>query len=140
MLTGKDLYTLLPQSHPMLMIDTLVSSDSSKTISRFTILEDNIFCINSQFREPGIIENMAQTAAAKSGYDAMINNTAVKTGYIGSIKNLKITCLPKLNQSLTTTIISKTEIGNISVIEASVKCQEQIIAECEMTIILLDEI
>lgn len=140
MIKGKELHSLLPQSSPMLMIDTLVSSDQEKTITNLTVTEDNIFCQNGKFREPGIIENMAQTAAARSGFEAKQNNEEVRTGYIGSIKNLKINFLPEVYQILTTEIIQKTEIGNISVIKASISCQNQIIAECEMTIILLDNL
>lgn len=138
MITGKELFFLLPQSYPMLMIDTLVSSDYNKTITNLTITEENIFCFKGKFREPGIIENMAQTAAVRSGFEASKNNKKVKTGYIGSIKNLKIISLPNTNQILTTKLFLKTEIGNISVITASVTCLNQLIAECEMTIILLD--
>jgi len=140
MIKGKELHSLLPQSTPMLMIDTLVSSDQEKTITKLTITEENIFCINGKFREPGLIENMAQTAAARSGFEAKENKEDVRTGYIGSIKNIKINFLPKVSQILTTEIIQKTEIGNISVIKASISCQGQIIAECEMTIILLDNL
>ena len=140
MIKGKELHSLLPQSSPMLMIDTLVSSDKDKTITNLTITEDNIFCINGKFREPGIIENMAQTAAVRSGYEAKKNNKPVKTGYIGSIKNLTIYFLPKINETLTTELIQKTEIGNISVIEATIECNNDFVASCEMTIILLDEI
>ena len=140
MIKGKELHSLLPQSSPMLMIDTLVSSDQEKTITNLTITEENIFCINGKFREPGLIENMAQTAAARSGFEAKENKEDVRTGYIGSIKNLKINFLPKASQILTTEIIQKTEIGNISVIKASISCHDQIIAECEMTIILLDNL
>ena len=138
MIKGKELFFLLPQSSPMLMIDTLVSSDHNQTITNLSITEENIFCFKGKFREPGIIENMAQTAAVRSGFEANKNNKKVKTGYIGSIKNLKIISLPNTNQILTTKLFLKTEIGNISVIAASVTCLNQLIAECEMTIILLD--
>ncbi len=139
MITGKKLFSLLPQTSPMLMIDALVSSDQEKTITNLTISEENIFCINGKFREPGIIENMAQTAAVRSGFNAKNNNEKLKTGYIGTVKNLNIYFLPNRNQIITTKLFLKTEIGNISVIAASVTCQNQLIAECEMTIILLDD-
>ncbi|MCD4793190.1 MAG: hydroxymyristoyl-ACP dehydratase [Bacteroidales bacterium] len=140
MIKGKELHSLLPQSSPMLMIDTLVSSDQEKTITNLTITEENIFCINGKFREPGIIENMAQTAAARSGFEAKKNKTPVQTGYIGSIKNLTIFFLPKINEIIETEIVQKTEIGNILVIEANVKINNKFVAKCEMTIILLDNL
>ena len=82
MITGKKLFSLLPQTSPMLMIDALVSSDQEKTITNLTISEENIFCINGKFREPGIIENMAQTAAVRSGFNAKNNNEKLKTIFL----------------------------------------------------------
>ncbi len=140
MLSGYELYKLLPQSTPMLMIDTLVSSGKEKTITNLTVTEDNIFCENNKLRESGIIENMAQTAAVRSGYEAQKNNKAVQTGYIGSIKNLAIFFLPKINEIIETKIVQKTEIGNILVIEANVKIKKKLVAKCDMTIILLENL
>lgn len=139
MIKGKELFDLLPQSSPMLMIDTLVSSDSEKTETKLTVTKENIFYTNNTFRETGIIENMAQTAAVRSGFEAKKNNISIKTGYIASIKNLIINYLPSLNQTLTTKVIQKSEIGNISLIQSIVSVGEKQIAECEMTIILLDD-
>ncbi len=132
------LHDLIPQSFPFVMIDKLVSSDHLKTVTQLKLSPDNIFCKNDYFREPGIIENMAQTAAARSGFEAKKNQTKIKTGYIGSIKNFILRFLPEINQTIETEIIQKTVIGNISVVEGIVKCNEKIVATCEMTIIEMD--
>ncbi|NOZ33719.1 MAG: 3-hydroxyacyl-ACP dehydratase [Chlorobi bacterium] len=138
MLQGKDLEHILPQAPPMLMIDTLVSSDTEKTVTGLTIRENNIFVFEGKFREAGLIENMAQTAAARAGYEALTNNTKVRTGYIGSIKNLSIYTTPKVNLTLQTTLVPVSNIGNISVVKTEVFSAEEKIAECSMTIILID--
>ena len=139
MVTGEELYTLIPQSFPFVMIDTLVESDADKTVTRMTITPDHLFSEKGQFREPGIIENIAQTAAVRSGYEAYKSHTKVKTGYIGSIKNLVIHSLPNIHQTIETEVLIKTIIGNITVVEGRVTCCEKAIASCEMTIVeLLD--
>ena len=140
MITGQELLKRLPQAPPMVMIDTLVSSDIEKTITNLTIKEDNIFCHKGKFKEAGLIENMAQTAAARSGYDAKINNLPVKTGYITSIKNLTINFLPNINETIETEVVQKTEIGNITVISANIKLKNKEVAKCEMTVILVDNV
>ncbi len=140
MVTGQELLKLLPQAPPMVMIDTLVSSDIEKTITNLSIKENNIFCYKGKFKEAGLIENMAQTAAARSGYDAKINNSPVKTGYITSIKNLTINFLPNINETIETEVVQKTEIGNITVISANIKLKDKEVAKCEMTVILVDNI
>ncbi len=138
MISGDTLQSLLPQAPPMLMIDALVSSDAEKTETKLTIKKDNIFVSEGKLREPGIIENMAQTAAARAGYEAFSNKTKVKTGYIGSIKNLVIYSLPKANSILQTVLTPVSDIGNISVIKTEIISETEKIAECTMTIILLD--
>lgn len=140
MIIGQDLQKLLPQAPPMLMIDTLVKSDAEETITNLTIKQENIFCYEGKFKEAGLIENMAQTAAARSGYEAKIKNTNVKTGYITSIKNLSINFLPGVNETIETQVIQKTEIGNITVISANIKLEEKEVAKCEMTVILIDNV
>jgi len=138
MISGDKLKSLLPQAPPMLMIDTLLSSDTEKTVTKLTIKEDNIFVTEGKFREPGIIENMAQTAAARAGYEASTKNTKVKTGYIGSIKNMVIYSLPKVNSDLQTILTPLSDIGDISVIKTEIISETRKIAECTMTIILLN--
>ena len=138
MIANQELQKLLPQAPPMLMIDVLVKSDAENTITNLTIKDDNVFCSNRKLKEAGLIENMAQTAAARSGYEAKINNTPVKVGYIASIKNLSINFLPNINETIETEVVQKTEIGNITVISANIKLKEELVAKCEMTVILFD--
>ncbi len=136
MLTGKELQNILPQKPPMVMIDTLVSSDTEKTITKLSVKNDNIFVSEGIFREPGIIENMAQTAAARAGYQAKVKNEKVKTGFIGNIKNLHIFTLPKVNDTLQTILTPLSDIGNISSVKTEIFLNTDKIAECSMTIIL----
>jgi len=127
---------LIPQKPPMVMIDKLVSSDNRNTRTSFTIAEDNIFCENGFFTEPGIIENMAQTASIKNGFDARLKEQKPPIGFIGEIKNLKIYFLPKINETLMTTITIEYEVLNALIIHSQVNCNNNIVAECKMKIFL----
>ena len=138
MICGKDLHTLLPQSDPILMIDCLISSDQDTSITTLFIKEDNIFVNGAKLSEAGIIENIAQTAAARSAWEAKESNIPVRTGFIGSVKKLKIHFLPKIGQTIKTIININTVIGDITVISAESFIDETLLAECEMTIILTD--
>ena len=138
MLTGKELQNILPQAPPMVMIDALISSDDEKTVTNLTLKEDNIFVSDGLFREPGIIENMAQTAAARAGYEAKVSGENVKIGFIGNIKNLNIYTLPKVNDTIQTILTSLSDIGNISSVKTEIFLNTNKIAECSMTIILRD--
>jgi len=138
-ITGKKLLELIPQAEPFVMIDTLLHSDNQSTKTRFTITGNNVLCRNGIFTEAGLIENMAQTAAAGAGYSARQNKTEVKTGFIGAIKNLEISKLPEISQTIETEIIQTYQLENVSIISAKVELNKQIIAKCEMKIFLIEK-
>lgn len=127
---------LIPQRKPMVMIDQLVSCNSDITTTQLTILENNIFCKDGVFHEPGLIENIAQTAAARAGFIALQKNEKPAVGFIGSVKRLKISAFPVVNSKIITTVESTHNIGNVSIIKGIVKQNDLVIAECEMNIFL----
>lgn len=126
----------IPQKPPMVMIDKLVYSDDKKTETSFLIKEDNIFCENGFFCEPGLIENIAQTVAARQGFITKKEKSDVLTGYIGAIKNLKIYFLPGVNTEINTEIIIENEILGVTIIYGKVKYDGKVAAECEMKIFI----
>ncbi len=123
------------------MVDTLWYNDETRTVSGFTIPEDNIFCENGFFKEPGIIENIAQTAALRAGYMAsqMANKgEEVKppVGYIGAVKKLTIVKLPKAGSEVMTEVVIEHVIFDVTLIRGIVTQNSDTIAECEMKIFL----
>lgn len=127
----------IPQAQPMIMIDCLLENDEKKTITSLSISSENIFCAKGVFREAGLIENMAQTAAVRSGYIAKQNNESVRTGFIGAIKNLRIEKLPACESTIITELTTDYEFDNFSMVSAKIFLDDKIIASCEMKIVLL---
>jgi hypothetical protein len=131
--------SLIPQKAPIEMVDTLWLNDDTTTVSGLCIQADNIFCEDGFFKEPGIIENIAQTAALRAGYMAA-HTTATAgpppVGYIAAIKNLIIHQLPKAGNNLKTEIRIKQIVFDVTIIDAKTVCNNEIIAECEMKIFL----
>lgn len=138
-LKGEDVYNLLPQDDPIQMVDTLWLNNTEKTISGFTIENTNIFVVENEFMEPGIIENIAQTAALRLGYKNIPkegeNFPEPTIGFIGSIKKLKIHKLPSVDDVLRTTIEEGSKIFNITAIHGKSYVNDELIAECEMKIV-----
>jgi predicted hotdog family 3-hydroxylacyl-ACP dehydratase len=114
-----------------------LESNAGTTKTSFLIKETNIFCENEYFQEPGLIENMAQTAAAGSGIIAKQKNEKVRTGFIGAIKNLKIYSFPKIGDTIFTQTKTDFEFDDFSIISAEIMLEDKIIAECEFKIILI---
>jgi len=134
-IAGKDQITkFIPQKPPMVMIENLIFADEKKTITSLTILPENIFCENGVLKEPGLIENMAQTAAVGSGYKSMSRNEQPPAGFIGGIRNLVINSLPETGQVIRTEIIVEHEIFDALVVNGKVFFDDRMIAGCEMKI------
>ncbi|MEE4260737.1 MAG: hydroxymyristoyl-ACP dehydratase [Bacteroidales bacterium] len=134
LLEYSDVLSIIPQKPPMVMVDGLVDSDDTTTTSRLVLNEQNIFCKNGYFHEPGLIENIAQTAALRAGFAAHQNKNEVETGFIGAVKKLKINDLPKDTSVLQTTITVLTKIANATIIKGEVYIGSKLMAEGEMSI------
>ncbi len=127
---------LLPQKPPFVMIDKLIETNSKSTISGLKITNENIFVKDNKFYEAGIIENIAQTAAIRMGYECMINKTDVPIGFIGAVKKFNLYKLPELNQEIQTTITIESTIFSLTLISGKVICNNKTIADCEMKIFI----
>ncbi|MFH0866738.1 MAG: hypothetical protein V1904_11120 [Bacteroidota bacterium] len=134
-----DIIDLIPQRPPMVMVGSHEFSNEKKTISTFNIKEDNIFCNDGFFTEPGLIENIAQTCAIRIGYFNKINEKEILIGFIGAIKELKIYFLPAVLTEIITEIFIETEILGFTLIRGKVISNENICAECEMRILIKQE-
>lgn len=124
----------IPQRPPMVMVDGLLDHTSTSCTSCFKIETENVFCKNGLFHEPGLIENIAQTAALHSGYMAKSQNTEINKGFIGAVKRLKINELAKVNDTLTTTISILNQVMSAAIVKGVVHINDKLIAVCEMSI------
>jgi 3-hydroxymyristoyl/3-hydroxydecanoyl-(acyl carrier protein) dehydratase len=130
---------LIPQKPPMAMVDGLLASDEEKTVATLTITAENLFTEDGVFTEPGLIEHIAQTAALRSGYRASLSNEEPPVGFIGSVKRMKIFLLPKVGDTLVTTMTVVMNMENISIIKGEVLVNGKPVAEGEMNIFLQEK-
>lgn len=125
---------LVPQQPPFLMVDRLCYCDQGITETELKVRESNMFCRGGVLREPGVVENIAQTCAARIGYINKLNNAEIKIGFIGAIKNLIICELPAIGEVLKTRIQVQSEVMALTLVKATVKCNGRLVAQCEMKI------
>ena len=137
---GDDVLKLIPQRPPIVMVDKLISAEGKKTVSGLYIKADNIFVENNCLQEPGIIENIAQSAALGVGYICQSKNEKIPIGFIGAVSNLKIFSLPEVNTELRTEIQVDYEVFDATLISSKVFCNEELIAQAEMKIFLRKDI
>lgn len=134
-----ELLSLIPQRPPMVMVDTLVSTDELHTVTLLHIQETNIFCKNGVLTEPGLIENIAQTGAVRLGYAARELGKKPPIGYIGAITKLHVHFLPEVGTELRSTVVVEYEIYNASIIRAAIENDGRLACECEMKIFIQPE-
>ena len=134
-----DILTLLPQQPPFVVVDKLLNCDRNTTKTSLTVRKDSIFVENGELTEAGVMENIAQTCAARMGFiNRFFLSDEVKLGFIGAIKNLVIEELPKLGETLTTIIEITNEVFAITMVNAKVEVGEKLVASCEMKIAITD--
>lgn len=131
-----DILLLIPQQPPFVMVDELLFSDDNITRTKFEVKADNVFTINGEFSEAGLMENMAQTSAAGSGNMARIENRPVVSGYIGQVKNLEIFELPKTGDELLTETKTEVQVFDAAIVSGKVWRMDKLIAQCEMKIFI----
>ena len=134
-----DIHELLPQQEPFVMVGKLVSFDMGKTVTQTLIEDKNIFVESGVFTASGIIENIAQTCATRIGYiNKYILKKGIQLGFIGAIRNLKLHRCPKVGELIETTIITEEEVFGMTLVSATVKIADELIAESSMKIAVSD--
>jgi len=122
------------------MVDKLLYGDSQTTQTAFTVREDNIFLDNGVLAEAGLVENVAQTCAARVGNIGDEGAArSVKIGFIGLIRNFEISRLPIIGETLVTQVNLIEEVFQISLVNATVSVGDEVVASCEMKTSLIDK-
>jgi hypothetical protein len=133
--TDIDVRTIIPQQPPFVMIDWLVYFDPVITKTEFRIKPDCLFVEDGVLLEAGLLENIAQTCAARLGYiNTVLLKGPVRLGFIGAMKSLYINGLPKINSTLETKIEVVNEVFNITLVNATTLCNGEVLVTCEMKI------
>ena len=128
-----DIHEILPQQKPFVMVDTLLHFDMTKTVTRFEVKNSCLFVSNDTLSSSGVIENIAQTCAARIGYiNKYILKKEIQAGVIGAVKNLEIYHTPHVGDVITTEVGVKEEVFGIVLVAARAYIDETLIADGEM--------
>ena len=124
----------IPQREPIIMVHELVEADDDHAVTNLTIEPDNVFVSNEYFKEPGLVENIAQTAAMHVGYQCALKNIPIPIGYIAAVKDLKIFSLPRQNTRIATSVTVTNKVLDVTVVEGKVEQEGNLLCSCEMRI------
>ena len=134
--SGEQIYDLIPQRPPMVMVDSVLESDNETICTALTITGDNIFVRNGQLEEAGLIEHIAQTAAALAGYETVSKHLPPQLGYIGEVKNFECSALPAVGETVQSRLEVIAKMTGVTLVQATTTLHEQPIASCQMKIFI----
>lgn len=127
---------LIPQRPPIVMVDEFLGIEEGVARTRLMVRADNIFVDDGRLSECGLIEHIAQSAAARAGYEFRSRRQEVPIGYIGAVNNFEIGEHPAVGESIVTAVEVVQEVFNITLIKACCRIGEREIASCRMKIFL----
>ena len=128
-LRNLDIHEVLPQQEPFVVVGRLVRFALDTSTTETLVAEDNIFVEDGYFSAFGMMENIAQTCAARIGfYNKYILLKPVEIGYIGAIREYDVHSLAPAGSLLTTTVDVEEEIFGMTLARATVRCGEDVLA------------
>jgi len=124
----KNLFTLpsdarffIPHRDAMLMIDTLDVVEPDMGKASVIIREDNIFYEADAGLNPvAYVECIAQTAAAHNGYMDLMDQRAVRPGFLAAVKDFHVPCPVEEGDKIDIQVKRILEINNATVIEGGI--------------------
>ena len=128
--------TLIPQRNPMVMIDRVRTYEPGKIETEMEITPSRIFVKDGKFSESGMLENIAQSAAAMVGMEARKNQSPVPLGFIGGIGKVKVHGYAFCSDLLHTQVEILQEVFGITLIRGKCSHQGTVLLECEMKIVV----
>ncbi|UPK71462.1 3-hydroxyacyl-ACP dehydratase [Chitinophaga filiformis] len=126
----------IPQRTPIVMISGILEVKDNITRTGLQIAADNLFVEDGVLKSPGLLENMAQTAAARVGYIAQQENTPVPIGFIGAVKDFEVFEFPPAGSFIETTTEIQSQVFNATMVAAKVTLNGKVMAQCELKIFI----
>lgn len=134
-----EVHTVLPQQEPFVMIDTLTVFAKEHSETETEIKETNIFVDGGKLSAAGMLENIAQTCAARIGfYNKYILHKDVQVGFIGAVRNFTILGLPEVGSVITTRINILQDVFGMTLATAEIKCGDEKMATAEIKLSVKD--
>jgi len=118
------------------MVDELLETTLKSAVTQWVIPNDCVLAEGEELQASGLMENVAQTAAAWVGYQAKKANTPVRIGFIGAVKQMRVNRLPHVGETLKTCIEVIETVFDITLVHATSFVADEIVAEMDLKIAL----
>lgn len=128
-----DIHGVLPQQEPFVMVDRMIHFEMNSSTTQTLIREDNLFVEDGFFSPCGMMENIAQTCAARIGfYNKYILGKDVQVGYIGAIRDYEIMDKIPVGSTIVTKVDVIEEVFGMTFAMATIQCNGIVIATSQV--------
>jgi predicted hotdog family 3-hydroxylacyl-ACP dehydratase len=139
-ISGENLTAFIPQKHPFVFISSLEEVIENSCRTKFHFSADHQLCEHGKLSAAGLLENMAQSAGCKIGYDDFQKGKKHAVGFIGEVRDFVFTRLPQAGEELSTEIIIENKVfGTVTVMKGRILVKEEEIASCKMKVFFQEE-
>lgn len=128
-----DVHDILPQQEPFVMIGRMTHFEMRTSTTETFIGDSNIFVDGGKLSASGMLENIAQTCAARIGfYNKYILHKDVQVGFIGAVRNYVVYSLPSAGDVITTKVDILEEVFGMTLAVAEIRNGGEVIATAEI--------
>ena len=122
------------------MVGSLIAFDAGSSVTETLIREDNIFVDDGHFSASGMMENIAQTCAARIGYyNKYILKAGVQIGVIGAVRKMKVSGHPHVGQQFRTTVTVVEELLGMTLANAEITCEGKTLATAQIKLAVKEQ-
>lgn len=126
----------IPQRPPFVFLDELLDCTADSAVTTWRVPSDGVLVEADELQAAGLLENVAQTAAAWIGCRAKAKNEPVRIGYIGAVRLMRVIRLPRVGELLQTRMEVLETVFDITLVHAVTKVAEEVLAEMDLKIAL----
>lgn len=135
-IVGEDIFRLIPQRNPFVMLDEFETTGESAAQTALYVRTDNFFILpDGTLAETGLIEHIAQSAAALVGYQ-QTDLAQPRIGLIGEVKHFECLRRPESGQLVHTCVEFGLTIGNVTLVEGRCCIGDEMIAKAKLKIFM----
>lgn len=147
MMKGEDIKLLIPQREPFIMVDEFEECDDNSAGTALSVCPDNYFILpDGTMAETGLIEHLAQSCSALSGYKALMQASPSgedlkkapppPVGLIGEVKQFECHRRPRLGEKLKSTVTFGFSFGNVTLATGQTFVNDELIADIQLKIFM----
>ncbi|MCD8304788.1 MAG: pseudouridylate synthase [Prevotellaceae bacterium] len=130
-----DVHELLPQQDPFVMIGRLTELGETTITTETLVSNALLFVAEGKLTAIGMMENIAQTCAARIGYfNKYILQDEIRIGYIGAVRNFVANERPQEGETVVTHITVLEEVFGMTLADARMTCGRSVVATAQMKI------